>query len=113
MMNKHEWKDLQIECLQVHGEQERFELFSDAIRDKDRNIFFVGQLLQRAATLYPDEIALIYLDQKITYKDLYHRSILLSKKLVARGIKPKDRVLVLFQNSIAFYVAYFAVIKGG
>jgi len=112
-MNKREWKDLQVDCLRVHGEQERFELFSNAIHDKDGNIFFVGQLLQRAATLYPDHTALVCLDQKISYKDLYHRSVLLSKKLIARGVKPKDRVLILFQNSLEFYVAYFGVLQAG
>jgi len=112
-MNKHKWRDLQVDCLRVHGEQERFDLFSGAIRDKEGNILFVGQLLQRAATLYPDEIALIYLGQKITYKQLYYRAVLFSKKLIARGIKPKDRVLVLFPNSLAFYVAYFGVLQTG
>ena len=87
--------------------------FSDSIVDKKGNVFFVGQLLQRAAMLYPNKTALIYLDEKISYKQLYHRSVLLSKKLIDRDIKPKDRVLILFKNSLDFYVAYFGVLQIG
>lgn len=112
-MKKSEWKDLEIECMRLKDEVDRFQLFSNSIRDKENNILYVGQLLQRACFLYPDNIALIYLDRKISYKELYHRSVLFSKKLLSLGIKSKDRILLFMPNSLDFYVAYFGVLQIG
>lgn len=87
-----------------------------SIFDKIRNDFsvngdliFSGELLKVACQKYPDNIALICQDEKISYKELYFRSILFSQKLKAAGIKTRDRVLIFSENSIAFYIAYFGI----
>ena len=49
----------------------------------------------------------------MTYQELYYYACPVSILLKERGIKPNDRVLLLMENSIAFYVAYFGIIQMG
>lgn len=112
-MKHREWKDFDRENLEAKSEQDRFDTFYRSILDDDGNIMFAGYALQRAAELSPDNIALIYLDREISYRELYHRSVLFSQKLIDRGVKPRDRVLLFFQNSLEFYIAYFGIWQVG
>lgn len=93
-------------------EKELFELLHRTIIEKE-GVTSMGQILQRSARVFSDEVALIFEGRSVTYKALYYYSILLSKKLQARGVKARDRVLLLYENSIAFYVAYFAIVQLG
>ncbi|MEX0939799.1 MAG: AMP-binding protein [Candidatus Babeliales bacterium] len=75
----------------------------------DGKIMYAGCLLQRAAQLYPDNIALICRDQKITFNELYKKATAVSKRLIAMDVKPRDRVILLFENSIEFYIGYYGI----
>lgn len=76
---------------------------------KNGDLTYAGELLKIAYEKYPNNIALIQQDQSLTYKEFYFRSILFSQKLKASGIKPRDKILIYSENSIAFYIAYFAI----
>jgi long-chain acyl-CoA synthetase len=76
-------------------------------------LIFVGSLLQRAAQLFPDNVALICEKDQLTYKELYRRTLAFTQKLVARGIKPRDRVCIWFENSIEFYIGYYGAWQAG
>lgn len=93
-------------------ESEVFNLLKQSLTT-DGKLLYAGEFLQRAANLFSDSIALIGGGKKITYKELYFRSVLLSKKLQKLGIKPHDRVILYFGNSISFYVGYFAIWQVG
>jgi long-chain acyl-CoA synthetase len=73
----------------------------------------LGQLLEYAAKKYPNNIALISGQQEVTYKELFFRTTLFTKKLQQNNIKPRDRVLLFFENSIEFYVGYYAIVQIG
>lgn len=72
-------------------------------------LLYAGRLLQRAAQKYPYSPVLIYKDQEITYQQLYDRVCALVQLLKQKGIKPRDKVLICFENSPEFYIAYYAV----
>ncbi len=74
---------------------------------------YAGGLLERAAKQFGTLPVLIYNDEFITYQDLYHRASAFSKVLQEKGLKPRDRVVICFENSPDFYVAYFAVWQAG
>ena len=93
-------------------EKDLFELLHKTIIEKE-GVTSMGQILERSSRHFPDDIALIFEGRSVTYKALYYYSILLSKKLQERGVKARDRVLLLYENSIAFYVAYFAIVQIG
>ncbi len=80
---------------------------------KNGKTFFLGSLLQRTAKRYPDNVALICVDKKITYKDLYYRALRLSELLIERGIRPHDRVFLFLENSIEFYIGYYGIVQMG
>ncbi len=88
----------------------------DALREqfsRDGQLISPRELLQRAATKWPNTIALVTDDIQVTYAELYKRSALLTKYLAAQGIKPGDRVGVLFSNSINFFIAYYGAWQTG
>jgi long-chain acyl-CoA synthetase len=77
-------------------------------REQNGTLKYSGELLRLAYEKYPNNIALICQNKSISYKELYFRSILFSQKLKENGIRKRDKVLIYSENSIAFYVAYFA-----
>lgn len=91
---------------------ERFATSYQALHEKGK-LMFAGTLLQRAARLFPHEIALICKDVSITFLQLYHHSLRVTRLLLENGIKPKDRVCLLFENSLEYYVAYYGIWQTG
>jgi long-chain acyl-CoA synthetase len=73
----------------------------------------LGQLLAFAAKKYPEQVALIYQDQKVTYQELFYRASLFARTLKEKGVKPRDRVLLFFENSIEFYIGYYGIAQIG
>ncbi|KKQ48636.1 MAG: AMP-dependent synthetase and ligase [candidate division TM6 bacterium GW2011_GWF2_38_10] len=74
---------------------------------------FVGHLLQRAYQRYAEQLALIGASRCITYRELYIRSVMVSEQLYALGIQSGDSVVVCGENSLEFYVAYWAILQCG
>lgn len=88
--------------------KERYTFFHSQIL-KDGKIDYAGKILQKASQNYPQNIALVYKDRKVSYLELYQRACEFSVKLKDKGVCQGDVVLILFRNSIEFYVAYFAI----
>jgi len=76
-------------------------------------MIFAGTLLQRAAQNYPDKTALICRNETITYQELYAKTIPISKKLQQMGVESGDRVILLMENSIEFYLGYYGIWQTG
>ena len=76
-------------------------------------LMHVHKLLGRAAQLWPDRSMVICGDDEITYAHVHKRAQLLAKILQQKGVHKGDRVLIFYENSIEFYVAYFAVWYAG
>lgn len=73
----------------------------------------VNKLLGRAAQNWPDRLMVICGEDEITYSDLYRRSNIFAKTLQQKGVQQGDHVLIFYENSIEFYIAYFAVWHAG
>lgn len=100
----------------IYPKQNEAQFFKKTIEDISPNgrLLYVGNLLSRAARLFNDEVpALMYQDETISYLELYRRASALAKLLKTKGLKPRDRVLVCFENCPEFYVAYFATLQAG
>jgi long-chain acyl-CoA synthetase len=98
--------------MKIDQEQKRFNEYTQLINPHG-TMMYIGHLLQRAARLWPQRIALICQQETITYHDLYYRSLLFGKQLRALGSKPRDRIIIAYENSIPFYIAYFAAWQCG
>ncbi len=76
-------------------------------------ITFLGQILHRAAMKYPQRIMLIYKGKNVRYRQLYYYASKCTALLRELGVKPGDRILLFFENSVEFYVSYFGILQAG
>lgn len=97
---------------QTRREKALYERYYQEVT-KNGTLMYIGRLLERAAQLAPQTTALICRDTSLTYQELYRRACAFNAVLKQKGVKPRDRVLLFFENSIEFYVAYFAVLHAG
>ena len=70
-------------------------------------------LIKRGFMYYPDNVALIHGDHRITYRELENRINRLSNVFQGLGLKKGDTVSVLGENSIMVLVAQYAIMKSG
>ncbi|MCK4499757.1 acyl--CoA ligase, partial [Candidatus Babeliales bacterium] len=90
-------------------------LFEAMVSDASVNgeLVYVGTLLQRAAKRFFADSAIVERTRTISFGELYFRALQLSRALKARGLKPRSRVMLFCENSVAFYIFYFAVLQCG
>jgi fatty-acyl-CoA synthase len=69
--------------------------------------------LQRSAEVYPDKVAIAYLERRITYREFAAAATRLAQALRASGIQPGDRVAYLMPNVPEMLVAHFGVPLAG
>lgn len=70
-------------------------------------------VLERTASRYGDKNAIVYGDQKVTYKSLNEKSNRFANALLQAGISPGDRVALFLSNSPEFFIAFFGITKIG
>ncbi|MFO7792817.1 MAG: AMP-binding protein [Candidatus Saliniplasma sp.] len=73
----------------------------------------IGKLLEEKAKEYPDKEAIIFNDQRITYKELNEKAERLANFLMNKGIGRGDKVSIWLPNLPEWVVAWFAVPKIG
>lgn len=59
----------------------------------------------------PEQEALVYYDQRITYAQLNTMVNQLANGLLKLGIKPGDRILIALNNCPEFIISYFAIMR--
>jgi len=69
--------------------------------------------LERAASVYPDRVAIIHGGQRTTYADYYARARRLASALAAQGIGRGDVVSVMLSNTPAMLEAHYGVAMAG
>jgi len=72
-----------------------------------------GDILDKAADIYPDKDALVDGRSRLTYSQVREMANKLAIALMELGIKTMDRVLVQFPNWSEFVYSYFALQKIG
>ena len=65
--------------------------------------------LQRAASVFPEHVAIIYADKSICYADFFSRCRQLASVLADRGIDRGDTVSVMLANTPAMLEVHYAV----
>ena len=72
-----------------------------------------GDLLDRAASQYPEKTAVVDDRNRLTYKELKERVDRFAIALLQLGIKPHDRIVIQLPNRYEFVVAFYASQKMG
>jgi long-chain acyl-CoA synthetase len=73
----------------------------------------IGEMLQSVAHYMPDNTAVIYKDEKITYRELNAKVNQLANSLLKLGLKRGDFIMLLMPNSVEFLIAHHAIIRIG
>jgi acyl-CoA synthetase (AMP-forming)/AMP-acid ligase II len=68
-------------------------------------------ILQKSAEVFPDHQAVIHNERKINYRELLIETSRLSKYLDSLKLSVGARVGILYENSIEYLIAFFAVCK--
>ncbi len=71
------------------------------------------ELLEEQVNKAPDNIAVEFDDNKITYYELNKRSNILAGKLRSMGVQPDDRIAVLAERSVEMIIGICAILKAG
>lgn len=73
----------------------------------------VSTLLEKSAAVYPDNTAVIYLEDSITYREL-NRKVEQISAYIRELLLPHDaRIGIFVENSIDYVIAYFSIIRAG
>jgi len=73
----------------------------------------VYQFLEDSATKFPDNIACIYLDDEITYKDLKLKVDKLANAFIDLGLKKGDTIASVLPSCVEFILVDYAAMKMG
>lgn len=73
----------------------------------------VHHFLENSAARFPDKIALVHGAERVAYAEINRQANRVAGWLLGQGVAVGDRVVILLENSLAYVVAYYAVLKAG
>ena len=103
-------KDLKF--LSLEEEKTLTADFNDTLKTYDHDKTLVD-LLKIQANQSPDDIALIFDEEELTYRELDERSNQLAHYLQRRGVKKESLVAICIDRSIEMIVGLLGIIKAG
>ncbi|MGH6690928.1 MAG: non-ribosomal peptide synthetase, partial [Gammaproteobacteria bacterium] len=84
--------------------------WNDTARELPRDLV-IHEAFERQAKRTPDEVALYWRDQAVTYRDLNRRANRLARHLMRHGMGPEAVVGICLERSVDMVVAMLAVLK--
>src|SRR3984885_2285637 len=69
----------------------------------------IGDLLKRAAARFPDRTAVTDGARRVTFTELERDANRFANYLVARGLKPGEKISTICNNSVEFVKALFGI----
>lgn len=76
-------------------------------------IMLVHDFLEISAKKNPDKTALVFQEERLTYREIDYISNQFANALIKSGLKRGDRVSILLDNSVETVVSIFSVLKAG
>ena len=76
-------------------------------------VFLAHHPLQEAAQRYPDNEAVVFGEERITYRTLDQLSNGLANTLLDQGLQKGDRVVLCLRKSIASFIGMYGALKSG
>ena len=73
----------------------------------------VHQFLEESATQHPYKTALVFGEQRLTYRTIEGMANRLANAFLAHGLQRGDRVAIYLNNSVEAVVSIFAILKAG
>lgn len=113
-LNKNDSHTIQsLNALKVNFEiYEEFENIDENIQENYEN-YNIVEVINDNAKKYADRIAISYEDTEIKYSQLSEKSDILAKKLIARGVKSGEKIVVSLPQDEKLIILIQAIIKAG
>lgn len=73
----------------------------------------INELFEKQVSKTPDNVAVIYEEKKVTFKELNEKINKFANYLIRNGVKKNDRICLITDHSIDMIVSIFAIIKSG
>jgi 2,3-dihydroxybenzoate-AMP ligase len=73
----------------------------------------LGEIVDGSAERFPERVALVAGERRLTYRELFELTEHHADQLVALGLRPQDRVVLQLPNIPEFVILYFALVKIG
>jgi len=73
----------------------------------------IHHFLEDSARRYPEKIAVIHEDTRATYSDINSQANQIAQWLLENDIQENDRVMLLLENSPAYVISYYGILKSG
>ena len=73
----------------------------------------IHHFLEVSTEFFPDKIALIHEDTRATYRQVNNQANHLARWLIAQGVLPGDRVVIVLDNGLEYIVSYYGSLKAG
>ncbi len=73
----------------------------------------VAELFEEQVEKTPENIAVVYGNESITYRELNNRANAVAEKLRAMGVEPGDFVAILAERSIEMIAGIYGIVKSG
>jgi len=73
----------------------------------------LGQMLEESCRRFPDKVALLQDDNRLTYGQLLRAVNSLGNRLKSAGLQKGDKIALLLPNGTEFVISYFAIQKIG
>ncbi|MBM7127917.1 amino acid adenylation domain-containing protein [Dyella mobilis] len=73
----------------------------------------IHELFEQQVLRVPDAIAVVFGDQSLSYAQLNVQANRLAHYLIARGVRPDDRIAICMERSIELVVGLLAILKSG
>ena len=73
----------------------------------------IGDLLKKAAARFPDRIAVTDGERRVTFTEIERDANRFANYLVARGLKPGEKISTICNNSVEFVKALFGIHRAG
>ncbi|MBM9465040.1 AMP-binding protein, partial [Aeromicrobium sp. YIM 150415] len=73
----------------------------------------LASLLDETTAKYPDRVAIVFGDTRLTYAQVDGAANQVANLLVSRGIEPGDKVAISIPNLPYFTIVYFGILKAG
>ncbi|MGG3840811.1 amino acid adenylation domain-containing protein, partial [Paenibacillus thiaminolyticus] len=88
------------------------ETFNDTAADYPRGKT-IHQLVEEQAERTPNQVAVVYEDSCLTYRELNERANRLARTLIAEGVQPEQLVGILVERSLEMIAGILAIMKAG
>ncbi|HCC07991.1 MAG TPA: hypothetical protein DEP72_07555 [Clostridiales bacterium] len=107
-----EKKVYELEILTTAEKNELLYKFNDTYADYPRDKV-IHELFEEQAEKTPDNIALVFEEQQMTYRELNEKANQLARVLREKGVGPDKLVGIMVHRSLEMIVGIFAVLKAG